>query len=79
MDCRVGSNAIQLLRVVRSKNALTKCVASKAFRDIMQFTILGEVLLNKGCWDLLWYFCKMLYTMYCLLRLADMKILGVDK
>jgi hypothetical protein len=78
-DCRMGGEAIQLLRVLRLKNALTECVASKAFRDMKQFAIVGEVLLHEGFWDLLWYVCKALYPMYRLLRLADMKIGGMDK
>jgi len=75
----MGGELIQLLRVLRLKDALTECVASKAFRELKNFAIVGEVLLHEGFWDLLWYVCKALYPMYRLLRLADMKIGGIDK
>ena len=75
----MGGELIQLLRVLRLKDALTECVASKAFQELKNFAIVGEVLLHEGFWDLLWYVCKALYPMYCLLRLADMKIGGSDK
>jgi len=63
-DCGMGGETILLLRILRLKNALTECVASKAFRDMKQFAIVGEVLLHEGFWDLLWYVCKALYPMY---------------
>ena len=44
----MGGKAIQLLRILRLKNALTECVASKTFRDMKQFAIVGEVLLHEG-------------------------------
>jgi hypothetical protein len=75
----MGGELIQLLRVLRLKDALTECVASKAFRELKRFAVMGEVLLHEGFWDLLWYVCKALYPMYCLLRLADMQIGGIDK
>jgi len=75
----MGGELIQLLRVLRLKDALTECVASKALRELKNFAIVGEVLLHEGFWDLLWYVCKALYPMYRLLRLADMKIGGIDK
>ena len=75
----MGGELIQLLRVLRLKDALTECVASRAFREMKNFAIVGEVLLHEGFWDLLWYVCKALYPMYRLLRLADMKIGGIDK
>lgn len=75
----MGGELIQLLRVLRLKDALTECVASKAFRELKHFAVVGEVLLHEGFWDLLWYVCKALYPMYRLLRLADMKIGGIDK
>ncbi len=43
-----------------------------------RFAIVEDVLLHKGFWDLLWYVCKAL-LMYRLLRLADMKIGGIEK
>jgi hypothetical protein len=58
-DCKMWGKAIQLLRVLHLKDALTECVASKAFRDLKPFAIVGEVLL-QGFWDLLWYVCKVL-------------------
>ena len=75
----MGGELIQLLRVLRLKDALTECVASRAFREMKNFAIVGEVQLHEGFWDLLWYVCKALYPMYRLLRLADMKIGGIDK
>ena len=75
----MGGKAIQLLRVLWLKNALTECVASKVFRELKQFAIVGEVLLHEGFWDLIWYVCKAFYPMYRLLQLDDMKIGGIDK
>ncbi len=65
--CRLGGEAIQLLRVLRLKDALTECVPSKAFRELKQFAIVGEILLHEGFLDLMWCVCKGLYPMYCLL------------
>ena len=64
-----GGEAIQLLRVLHLKDAVTKCVASKVFKNLKE----------EDFWDLLWYACKALYPMYHLLRLADMKIGGINK
>ncbi len=75
----MGGKAIQLLRLLLLNYVLTECVASKAFRELKQFAIVGEVLLQEGFWDLMWYVCKTLYPMYHLLQLADMKIGGIDK
>ena len=33
----------------------------------------------RAFWNLLWYVCKMMYPMYCLLGLADMRIGGIGK
>jgi hypothetical protein len=63
----MGGEAIQILRVLWLKNALTECVASKAFLDLKQFAIVGAVLLHERFCDLLWYVCKALYPMYHLL------------
>jgi hypothetical protein len=67
-DCRMGVKAIQLLRALRKKNALTECVVSKAFRDMKQFAVVCEVLLHEGIWDLLLYVCKAMHPMYCLFK-----------
>ena len=77
--CRMWGEAMQLLRVLWLKNALTECVASKAFQELKQFAIVGEVLLHDGFWDLMQYVCEALYPIYPLLQLADMKIGGIDK
>lgn len=54
-------------------------VISKAFKDMKQFAIVGDILLNEGFWDLLWYMCTILYPRHCLLRQADMEIEGIGK
>lgn len=61
------------------KDALTECVASKAFRDTEQFAVICEVLLHKGFWDLLWHVCKAMHTFRHLLHLDGMMIGGLDR
>jgi hypothetical protein len=52
-DCRMEGKAIELLRILRLRDALTECVVSKAFHDMAEFDIIGEILLSEGFGDLL--------------------------
>ena len=45
----------------------------------MKQIAVGDVLLQEWFWDLLWHVCKAMHPMYCLIRLADMRIGGIDK
>ena len=60
------------------KRWLDECVASKTFRDLKQVASIGEILLGMGFGVVLWYVCKTMYPMYFLLRLAYMRIGGID-
>ena len=44
-----------------------------------QFANIGEILLSEAFGDLMWYVCKAMYSMYCLLRLTNMRIDKIDK
>ena len=67
-----------MLRILRLRDALAECVVSNAFYDMKQFANIGEILLSEAFGDLMWYVCKAMYSMYCLLRLTDMRIDKID-
>ena len=58
---------------------MAECFASKSLCDMKQFANIGKILLSECFGDLLWCVCMAMCPMYCLLRLADMRIGGVDK
>jgi len=43
------------------------------------FASIDEILSSERFWDLLQYVCKAMYPMHCLLRLLQMRIVGMDK
>ena len=78
-ECRMGGVAIQLLRVLRLRETLAECVASKAFCDLKKFKDVADIVMNERYWDLLYAVCKGLYPAYLLLRCADQKLGGMDR
>ena len=77
-ECRMGSVAIQLLRVLRLWEKLAECVISKEFRDLKKFKDVADIVMNERYWDLHYAVCKGLYPAYLLLRCADQKLGGMD-
>ena len=61
------------------KDTLAECMTNRVFLDNKQFHFLGEVLKIEEYWDLHFAVCQCLYPLYRLLRLADIKIGGIDK
>lgn len=79
-ECRMAGEFLQLLRVFRLKNAIVQCVSDKVFLDMPQeFQFLGPLVKNDKYWDLHFAVCQLLYPLMRLLRLADMRVGGMDK
>ena len=79
-DCRMGGQCIALLRVLRLKEPLDECFASKVFLDLgNRFTPLRDVVKVEEFWDLLYAVCQLLMPLYMLLRLADKRLGAMDK
>jgi len=79
LDSWMGGKALELLRMLRLKDTLAECMTNRVFWDNKQFHFLGEVLKIEEYWDLHFAVCQSLYPLYRLLRLADMKIRGINK
>ena len=43
----MGGVAIQLLRVLRLRETLAECVASKAFRDLKKYRDVADIIMNE--------------------------------
>ena len=75
----MGGVAIQLLQVLRLRETLAECVASKAFRGLKKFKNVADIVMNERYWDLHYAVCKSLYPAYLLLQCADQKLGGMDR
>lgn len=52
---------------------------SKVFVEHKEFSFVGQIVKYDGFWDLLLAICQAWYPLFCLLRLADTSIGGMDK
>lgn len=75
----MGGELLQLLRVMRLKETLDECVASKLFLEMKEFHFLSPVIKSDDYWDCLFAMNQTFYGLYRLLRLADTKTGGNDK
>ena len=75
----MGGVSIQLLQVLRLRETLAECVASKAFCDLKKFKNVADIVMNERYWDLHYAVCKSLYPAHLLLRCADQKLGGMDR
>lgn len=78
-ECRMGGYALQLMRVMRLKNVIEECTASKVFLDEKKFHFIKEVTSMEVFWDVLFGIIQLLYPLYRLLRLCDMQRGCIDK
>ncbi len=77
-ECRMGGEALQLLRILRLKDTIMESVTSKVFIECKKFLFIGHIVKHDGFWDLLLAICQLWYPLFRLLRLADMRG-GIDK
>jgi hypothetical protein len=77
-ECRMGGEALQLLRILRLKDTIMESVMSKVFIECKKFLFIGQIVKHDGFWDLLLAICQLRYPLFRLLRLADMRG-GIDK
>jgi hypothetical protein len=77
-ECRMGGEALQLLRILRLKDTIMESVMSKVFIECKKFHFIGQIVKHDGFWDLLLAICQLWYPLFRLLRLADMRG-GIDK
>ena len=75
----MGGEALQLLRVLRLKDTIMEATMSKVFVEERKFHFIREIVQHDGFWDLLFAICQCWYPLFCLLRLADLAIGGMDK
>ena len=78
-ECRMGGEALQLLRVLRLKDTIMEVTMSKVFVEERKFHFIREIVHHEGYWDLLFAICQCWYPLFCLLRLADLAIGGIYK
>ena len=70
---------LQFIRVLRLKDALLSTVNNVVFKDWNRFTFVSKIIGYDEFWQLLFAMIQALYPIYRILRLADMKIGGMDK
>lgn len=78
-ECRMGGEALQLLRVLRLKDTIMEATMSKVFVEEKKFHFIREIVRHEGFWNLLFAICQCWYPLFRLLRLADLAIGGIDK
>jgi hypothetical protein len=78
-ECRMAGEVMQFLRVLRLKEALQATSRDKVFVDYKRFSFVCTVLNNDAFWDCLFAIIQALYPIFRILRLADMKVGGMDK
>lgn len=75
----MGGYALQLMRVMRLKNVIAECTASKVFLDTKKFHFIHDVMKLDMFWDVLFAIIQLLYPLYRLLRLCDTQRCCIDK
>jgi hypothetical protein len=75
----MGGYALQLMRVMRLKNVIAECTASKVFLDTKKSHFIHDVTKLDMFWDVLFAIIQLLYPLYRLLRLCDTQRGCVDK
>lgn len=78
-ECRMAGEVISLLRLYRLKDALKATVTCKPFVETGQFTDVSVIILGESFWDFIFKFCRSVYAMMRIIRLADMKKPAMDK
>ena len=57
-ECRMGGEALQLLRILRLKDTIMEAVMSKVFVECKKFHFIGQIVKHDGFWDLLLAICN---------------------
>ena len=78
-ECRMASEHVALLHLLRLKDALRSTIMSKEFIDLRIFHGDCNVLMNPDFWNVLFVMCRALYAPMRVLRLADQKVPAMDK
>ena len=79
LACRMAGFAIQLLRIFRLKNVLLQCFSDPVFLALpVEFQKFSAIMKQDSYWELHFAVIQLLYPLYRLLRLADMRIGGMD-
>ncbi len=55
-----------------------EATTSKVFVEERKFHFIREVVCHEGFWDLLFAICQCWHPLFCLLRLSDLAIGGID-
>ena len=76
---RMAGEVIQSSRVIRLKEALQATSRDKGFVNYKCFSFDSTILNNDASWDCLFVIAQALYPIFLILRLADMKVGGMDK
>ncbi len=75
----MGGEALQFLRVLWLKDNTMEATMSKVFVGERKLHFIREIVQHEGFWDLLFALCQCWYPLFCLLRLTDLAIGGIDK
>ena len=78
-ECRMAGEVFQFMRVLRLKEALQATTRDKVFVDYKRFGFVAEIINNEKTFECLFAIVQVLYPIFRILRLADMKIGGADK
>ena len=78
-ECRMAAECLQFLRVFRLKDAIQQATRDKVFVDYKRFSFVIKIVNCEEFWDTLFAMIQAIYPIYCILRLSDMKLGGMDK
>ena len=78
-ECRMAGEVFQFMCVLQLKEALQATTRDKVFVDYKRFGFVAEIINNEKTFECLFAIVQVLYPIFRILRLADMKIGGADK
>jgi hypothetical protein len=78
-ETRMAGEVLQFLRLFRLKEALQSTTRDRVFVEYKRFGFVTTILNNEDFWNCLFAIIQACYPVFRILRLADMKIGGMDK
>ena len=78
-ETRMAGEVLQFLRLFRLKEALQSTTRDRVFVEYKRFGFVTTILNNEDFWNCLFAIIQACYPVFCILRLAGMKIGGMDK
>ena len=74
----MAGEVLQFLRIFRLKTTLQACTRDPVFVDYKKSGFLSDIFNSTQFWKCLFAIIQALYPVYCILRIADTMVGGMD-